>query len=110
LSDGDNTGQNEPTGDDAGGQGAPSTEPIVPNLVRSSMAEQIHPSAANQTTTDVPSDSDHHQKKRVVLASKRKQPASSDEVITELPPYRGPRSPLDLVAVEFVFGRQFEAF
>jgi hypothetical protein len=74
------------------------------------MAEQIRPSTANQTTTDVPSDSNQQKKKRVVLASKRKQPASFDEVITELPPYRGPRSPLDLVAVEFVFGYQFEAF
>jgi hypothetical protein len=28
----------------------------------------------------------------------------------ELPPYRGPHSPLDLVAVEIIFGRIFEAF
>jgi hypothetical protein len=27
----------------------------------------------------------------------------------ELPPYYGPRSPLDLVAFEIVFGRMFEA-
>jgi hypothetical protein len=45
-----------------------------------------------------------------VLASKRKQPASSDQVITELCLYHGPRSPLDLVAIEFVFVRLFEAF
>jgi hypothetical protein len=31
-------------------------------------------------------------------------------VIIELPPYRGPRSPLDLVVVEHIFGRLFEAF
>jgi hypothetical protein len=31
-------------------------------------------------------------------------------VIIELPPYRGPRSPLDLVVVEHTFGRLFEAF
>jgi hypothetical protein len=31
-------------------------------------------------------------------------------VIIELPPYRGPRSPLDLVTVEHIFGRLFEAF
>jgi hypothetical protein len=30
-------------------------------------------------------------------------------VITEFPPYRGPRSPLDLVVVEHIFGRLFEA-
>jgi hypothetical protein len=28
----------------------------------------------------------------------------------ELPPYRGPRSPLDLVAIEIIFGRLSEAF
>jgi hypothetical protein len=28
----------------------------------------------------------------------------------ELPPYRGPHSPLDLVASEIVFGRMFEEF
>jgi hypothetical protein len=28
----------------------------------------------------------------------------------ELPPYREPRSPLDLVDVEIIFGRLFEAF
>jgi hypothetical protein len=28
----------------------------------------------------------------------------------ELPPYREPRSPLDLVAVEIIFGHLFEAF
>jgi hypothetical protein len=28
----------------------------------------------------------------------------------ELPPYREPRSPLDLVAIEVAFGRKFEVF
>jgi hypothetical protein len=28
----------------------------------------------------------------------------------ELPPYHKPRSPLDLVVVEIIFGRLFEAF
>jgi hypothetical protein len=28
----------------------------------------------------------------------------------ELPPYRGPHSPLDLVAIEIIFGRLFEVF
>jgi hypothetical protein len=74
------------------------------------MAEQIHPSAADQTTTTVSSGSGQQKKKLVVLVSKCYQHASSDQVITELPPYRGPRSPLDLIAVEFVFGRLFEAF
>jgi hypothetical protein len=35
-----------------------------------------------------------------------------DKVMTqvELPPFRGPRSPLDLVAIEIIFGCIFEAF
>jgi hypothetical protein len=28
----------------------------------------------------------------------------------ELPPYHGPKSPLDLVAIEIIFGHLFEAF
>jgi hypothetical protein len=50
-------------------------------------------------------------KKRVMLGTKCKQDkALADSVIIELPPYRGPRSPLDLVTVEHIFGRLFEAF
>jgi hypothetical protein len=101
LSDSDNDGQNEPTGDDARCQGVPSTESIAPNPIGSSMAEQIHPYAVDQTTTIIPTGSGQQKKKCVVLASKIKQPTSSDQVITELPPYRGPRSSLDLVVVEF---------
>jgi hypothetical protein len=74
------------------------------------MKKQILSSAFDQTTTDVPSSSSQQKKKCVVLTSKYKKPTSSDQVITELPPYRGPRSPLDLVAVEFVFVHLFESF
>jgi hypothetical protein len=44
---------------------------------------------------------------------KQKQAISSvDQVMSqiELPPYRGPRSPLDLIAVEIIFRRLFETF
>jgi hypothetical protein len=36
----------------------------------------------------------------------------ANEMMTqiELPPYRGPQNPLDLVAMEIIFGRLFEAF
>jgi hypothetical protein len=35
-----------------------------------------------------------------------------DQVMTqvELHPYHGPRSPLDLVTIEIIYGRIFEAF
>jgi hypothetical protein len=38
--------------------------------------------------------------------------SSTDQVMTqiELPPYRGPRSPMDLIAIEIIFGCLFESF
>jgi hypothetical protein len=50
LSDSNHDGQDDPTGDDDGGQGAPSAEPTVPNLIRSSTAAQVRPSTADQLT------------------------------------------------------------
>jgi hypothetical protein len=68
------------------------------------------PSAADQTTTTAPL-GDGQKKKRVVLGTKRKQDkAPADQVITELPPYRGPQSPLNLVDVEHIFECLFEVF
>jgi hypothetical protein len=50
-------------------------------------------------------------KKHIVLGTKCKQDkAVADQVIIELPPYGGPRSPLDIVTVEHIFGRLFETF
>jgi hypothetical protein len=52
LSNGDNNnGQNKPDGDEANGQGAPSTEPIAPNPIESSMAGDTYPSAIDQIAT-----------------------------------------------------------
>jgi hypothetical protein len=46
-----------------------------------------------------------------VLGTKHKHnKAVNDQVIIELPPYHGPRSHLDIVTVEHLFGRLFEAF
>jgi hypothetical protein len=39
---------------DDGGQGAPSAESIVPNLIGSGMAVQVHPSIVDQLTTAAP--------------------------------------------------------
>jgi hypothetical protein len=49
-------------GDGYGGQGAPSAEPIVPNLIGSSMAAQVLPSVADQLTTAAPLGSGHLKK------------------------------------------------
>jgi hypothetical protein len=72
--------------------------------------EKLHPSTADQTTATAPS-SGGQKKKHVALGTKRKQDkAPTDHVIIELPPYHGPQSPLDLVALEHIFGCLFEAF
>jgi hypothetical protein len=49
-------------------------------------------------------------RKRPLPAPRRNRPL--DQVMTqiELPPYSGPRSPLDVVVVEIVFGHIFEVF
>jgi hypothetical protein len=110
LSDKDNNGQKEPTGDDAEGGGAPSVETLTPNLIGSSLAVMSHPSTADQTTTTAPS-SGGQKKKCVALGTMRKpDKAPADQVIIKLPPYRGPRNPLGLVVVEHIFGCLFEAF
>jgi hypothetical protein len=44
-------GQDDPTGNDDGDQGAPSAEPTVPHLIRSDTAVQVRPSAVDQLTT-----------------------------------------------------------
>jgi hypothetical protein len=69
------------------------------------MVEQVCPSIADQFTTAAPLGNDQLKRKHLVLVSKHKQHAPSDQVITELFPHHVPRSPLGLV-----FGRLFEAF
>jgi hypothetical protein len=109
LSDEDNAGPNEPVGDDARGNGAPSAKTLAPNPIGSSSAGETHPSAADQAVPITPSGGGQ-KKKHIVLGTKRKHnKVADDQVIIELPPYHGSRSPLDIVAVEHLFGRLFEA-
>jgi hypothetical protein len=82
VSDSNHDGQDDPTGNDDGGQGAPSAEPIVPNLIGSGTTAQVCYSAADQLTTAAPLGSGPPKKKRLVLASKRKQHAPADQVTT----------------------------
>jgi hypothetical protein len=71
-------GQDDPTGNDDGGQGAPLAEPIVPHLIGSGTVTQVRPSVADQPTTATPLGSSPSKKKRLVLASKCKHHAPSD--------------------------------
>jgi hypothetical protein len=109
VSDSSHNRQDNPKGNDDGGQGAPSFEPIAPNPIRSGMVAQVRPSAADQLTTAAPLGSGPSKKKHIVLASKRKQPAPSNQVTTELFPHHAPRSSPGLVEVKLIFGRLFEA-
>jgi hypothetical protein len=88
----------------------PSTDPIAPNPTDSSVMGDTRPSAVDQIATA--SSGSRQKKKNILLVSKRKQPTPlADQVMThiELPSYRGSQSPLDLVAVEIVFGHLFKA-
>jgi hypothetical protein len=109
VSDSNHDGQDDPTGNDDGGQGAPSTELIVSNLIGSSTTVQVHPSVVDQLTTATPLGSGPPKKKYIVLASKCKQPAPSDQATTELFPHHAPHCSLGLVAVKLIFGHLFEA-
>jgi hypothetical protein len=88
---------------------APLAEMIVPNLIGSDTSAQVRPSAADQLTTVAPLGSGPPKKKCIVLASKCKQHAPSDQVTTELFPHQAPHCSLGLVAVKLAFGRLFEA-
>jgi hypothetical protein len=74
------------------------------------MAAQVLPSATDQPTTAAPLSSGHSKKKLLVLVSKCKQHASSDQVITELFSHYAPQRSLGLAAVRLIFQRLFEAF
>jgi hypothetical protein len=109
VSDSSHDGQDDPKGNDDGGQGAPPSEPTAPNPIGSGTTAQARTSAADQLITAAPLGSDPSKKKRLVLASKCKQHAPSDQVTTVLFPHHAPRSSSGLVEVKLVFGHLFEA-
>jgi hypothetical protein len=106
-----NTGedQRQTAGDDIEGPGIPSIEPITSNPIGSNMTAPVCPPAADQRVSAAPP-SGGQKRKRIRLASKRKIPTSSNQVITELPSYHSSCNRSNLVSVNLVFGRLFEAF
>jgi hypothetical protein len=84
VSDSSHDRQDDPKGNDDGGQGAPPSVLIAPNPIRSGMAVQVRPSTIDQLTTAAPLCSGPSKKKCLVLASKRKQHAPFDQVTTVL--------------------------
>jgi hypothetical protein len=100
-----------PNGDDVGDGGVSSAEPKAPNPISSDTLKQPHPSTADQAYTDVPPSS-RRGHKRPAATRQDKSNLRDDKVMThiELPPYRSPRSLLDFIAIEIIFGCIFEAF
>jgi hypothetical protein len=109
LSDSTGEDHKQTAGDDVEDPGIPLIELITSNSIRSNMAAPVCPPAADQPVSATPL-SGGQKRKCIMLASKRKTTASSDQVITELPSYHGSRNQLNLVSVNLAFGRLFEAF
>jgi hypothetical protein len=101
-----------PDCDEAEGEGASSVESIAPGLIGSNTPVQIDPSAIDQAALGAPSAGGHKRKRLPTILKHKQTKTLVDQVMTqiEIPPYRRPRSPLDLVAIEIIFGHLFQAF
>jgi hypothetical protein len=101
-----------PNGDDAKGEGASSMELVAPGPISSNAPAQAVPSVADWVALSVPSAGGQKQKLLPPVPKCKSIKSSTDQVMIqiELPLYRGPQSPLDLVAIEIFFGHLFEAF
>jgi hypothetical protein len=99
-------------GDDAGDDGVPSAKPIAPGPINSAVPEQSKPSIVDRVLAIVPPFGRRGHKCPPPATKRSKPITSADQVMSqvELPPYCGPRNPLDLVALKIIFGHIFEAF
>jgi hypothetical protein len=99
-------------GDDAGDERATSAEPTAPGLIGFRVIEQWKPSATDQILVVVAPIGGRGQRHSPSTAKRPNPVPQAAQVMTQvkLPPCRGPRSPLDLVAIKIIFGRIFEAF
>jgi hypothetical protein len=73
---------------------------------------QTNPFAANWAALGAPSAGGHKQKRLLTIPKCKQIKTLTVLVMThiELPPYHGPKSPMDLVTIEIIFGHLFEAF
>jgi hypothetical protein len=99
-------------GDDAEGEGASLVEPIASVPIGPNTPVQTDPSAVDRAAIRVPSAGGHKRKRPPTIPMRRQTKTSIVQVMThiELHPYRRPKSPLDLVAIEIIFGCLFESF
>jgi hypothetical protein len=101
-----------PASDEAEGEGICSAEPIALGPISSNTLAQANPSIANQVVSIAPSAGGQKRKCPLLIPKHKLTMSSADQVMTqiELPPYREPRCPLDLVTIEIIFGCLFETF
>jgi hypothetical protein len=106
------TAQKKSVGDNAEDGGASSAKLIAPNPISSNAPGQTDPSVADWTASTNPSVGRHRCKCPPPIPKRKQALSLADQVMTqiELSPYRGPRSPLDLIDAEIIFGHLFEAF
>jgi hypothetical protein len=91
-----------PAGDDAENGAVTSAEPITPNLIRPDVLEHVNSFVVDQPNSVVPPGGGRGRKRPPPMLRWKQPLPSTDHVMTqiELPPFHGPRSPLDLVAIE----------
>jgi hypothetical protein len=85
---------------------------ITPGSIGSNALVQADPSATDRAALGAPS-AGGHMRKCPPTVPKRRQTETSTVLVmpqNELPPYHGPKGTLDLVAIEIIFSRLFEAF
>jgi hypothetical protein len=101
-----------PASDEAEGEGISSAESIALDPISSNTPTQAHPSIADQIISSAPSAGGQKQKHPLPIPMRKPTKSSADQVMVqiELPPYRGPQRPLDLVTIEIIFGHLFEVF
>jgi hypothetical protein len=101
-----------PDGDDVEGEGASSMEPIAPSLICPNAPVQTDPFAADRATLGAPSTGRPKWKRSRTVPKRKHSKTLIVQVMTqiELPPYRGPKSPLDLVAIEMIFSISLKLF
>jgi hypothetical protein len=100
-----------PAADDVEDVGTTSAETLIPGPIGTDAPRKPKPLVAHRVTIIPPSG--RHGQKHLCIATKRSDLVpQADQVMTqvELPRYHGPRSPLDLVALEIIFGHVFDVF
>jgi hypothetical protein len=94
-----------PDGDDVEDKGASSIESITPNPIRSNASEQADSSITDRAASVVPPASRRGRKRSTTTVRQNQPLPLVDQMMSriELPLYRGPCSPLNLIIVEIIF-------